>query len=252
MKRTISLVLVACMIFSILASLTSCSHFCIFKRERTFDNDYHWYECIFPGCTEKYDMQRHSLDAGVITREPTQELDGTITHACSICNGVIEKPLMFNGLDWTGWNEALSEDNFKNFTYKERAYAKAGGSSAITLVIYKFTEDEVRMSVTSGSVTKTESAKDEVAEVTKFAMIKSLQDMLKYGEFTYDRETKTYKLTGTMRIESLGVNAKTATLKFVDGKPAELFFTCIISKGGTTMTCESTVTLCDYGTTVID
>lgn len=252
MKRTISLLLVACMIFSILASLTSCSHFCIFKKERAFDNDYHWYECIFPGCTEVYDMQRHSLDAGVITREPTQELDGVITHACSICNGVIEKPVLFNGLDWTGWNQAMDEDNFKNFTYKERAYVKAGGNSAITLVIYKFTEDKVRISVTSDGITKTESAKDEAAEVAKFALIKSLQDMLKYDEFTYDRETKTYELTGTMRIESLGVNAKTATLTFKDGKLAELNFTCIITKNGVTMQCESTITLCDYDTTVVD
>ena len=69
---------------------------------------------------------------------------------------------------------------------------------------------------------------------------------------SYEDEVRISVTSGTMRIESLGVNAKTATLTFADGKPAELFFTCIISKGGTTMACESTITLCDYGTTVID
>ena len=76
--------------------------------------------------------------------------------------------------------------------------------------------------------------------------------MLQFGIFTYDKETKTYNLTGTMKIASLGVNAKTATLTFKDGKPEKLVYTCVITRNGISMDCESTITFADYGTTVID
>lgn len=254
MKRRISLLLVACIILTSLMSLTSCFHFCKFSEEWTYDEEYHWHACTNPKCTEVEGLQKHSLDAGEITTKATQEADGVLTRTCSVCNAKTESPIIFHGLDYTGWSTAFAEENFINFTYKERAYVDAQNvsASAISLLIYKFTEDEVHVSITSGGVTKTDSATGPVAETTRASLVKSIQDMLQFGIFTYDKETKTYNLTGTMKIASLGVNAKTATLTFKDGKPEKLVYTCVITRNGISMDCESTITFADYGTTVID
>ena len=74
--------------------------------------------------------------------------------------------------------------------------------------------------------------------------------MLKYENFTYDRDKKAYNLTGTMMIPNIG-NAKTATLKFENGKPKELIYTCVVYSNGIPMDCKSTITFRDFGTTEI-
>ncbi len=254
MKRAISLLLIFCIILTNLVILTSCFHFCKFSEEWTHDGENHWHACTNSKCTEVEGLQKHSFDAGEITSTATQEADGVMTYTCSVCNAKKESPILFNGLDQTEWDAAFAEDNFINFTYKERAYVDAQNvsASAISLVIYKFTEDKVHVSITSGGVTKTDSATGPLAETTRANLVKSIQDMLKHGSFTYDRETKTYTLTGTMKIESLGVNAKSATLTFKDGKPEKLVYTCVIKRNGLSMDCESTVTFADFGTTVVN
>ena len=254
MKRFLSLVLTVCMLFSSLLVLTGCLHKCEFSEEWASDGNHHWHSCTGKRCDKVSDKAEHVYDSGEITVKPTQEADGVMTQTCSVCNSKKDSDVLFNGLDSEEWSSAFAEENFINFTYKERAYINAQNvsASAISLIIYKFNEDKVHVSITSDGITKTDSATGLIAETTRVSLIKSIQDMVKYDSFTYDRETKTYTLTGRMKIESLGVNAKSATLTFKDGKPEKLVYTCVIKKNGISMDCESTIFFADYGTTVID
>ena len=253
MKRFLSLALTVCMLFSSLLVLTGCFHKCEFSEEWASDGSHHWHACTNEKCEEVSDKAEHDYDSGEITVKPTQEADGVMTHTCSVCNSKKESAVLFNGIDLAEWNAAFAEENFINFTYKERAYVDAQNVSAtaISLIIYKFTEDKVHVSITADGITKTDSATGPLAETTRVSLVKSIQDMVKYDNFTYDRETKSYTLTGRMKIESLGVYAKSATLTFKDCKPEKLVYTCVITKNGITMDCESTISFVDYGTTVI-
>lgn len=251
MKRRISLLLVACIILTSLMTLNSCFHFCKFSEEWTHDGENHWHACTNPDCDKVEGLEQHSFDAGRITRKPTQEEDGVNTLTCTVCGGTKELTVLFNGLDWTDWNAAFSEASFANFTYQETAKASNSGITVVTTAIYKFTESEVFASMTVGGNTTSDTVSGLTAAATKKQMIESIQKMLEFGNFTYSRETKSYTLTGTMKITNVG-NAKTATLTFKDGKPYQLIYTCTVYSNGIAMDCESTITFSDFGTTVID
>ena len=101
-----------------------------------------------------------------------------------------------------------------------------------------------------GSTTSSDSVRGPQVEAVKESLVKSIKDMLKYDKFEYDREKKAYILTGTMNIPNVG-NVKTATLRFENGLPKELVYTCTVYSNGFPVDCTSTVTFRDFGTTEI-
>jgi hypothetical protein len=252
MKKRVSLLLVACILITSLFTLTSCLHFkCEFSDEWSCDDSYHWHACTNEKCDKVSDKSAHSWGEGEITVKATQEADGVRTKTCSVCNTQKEETVVFTGLDWTEWNMVFSKENFANFTYHERALANYEGIQISTVAVYKFTETKVQVSLTVAGSTKTETASGLQAVATRDAMIKSIQDMLQYGEFEYDKENKVYNLTGRMWIENIG-EAKSAKLKFENGMPKELVYTCTVYSNGIPMDCESTITFTDFGTTKVN
>ena len=252
MKKYISLLLVACILLTSLFTLSSCflHIICDYSDEWTSDSTHHWHACLNADCDKISDKAEHTFGTSEVTRKATQEADGINTRTCSVCNYKDNSPIIFTGLSWTEWNEAFSEENFNNFTYHEKAIVQYSGIQVTTTAVYKFTETEVRVSVTAAGSTSTETASGLQAQATKKAMIESIQKMLQYSEFEYDREKKIYNLTGTMKIQNVG-NAKSATLRFENGKPKELVYTCTVYSNGNPMDCEATDTFTDFGTTKI-
>ncbi len=251
MKSYISLLLAACILLASIFTLTSCLHKCEFSDEWTSDGISHWHVCTDEKCEEVSEKAEHTFNDGEITVKATQETVGVKTYTCSVCNDIKEESIAFTGLNEEEWNDIFSEEAFANFTYSEEAVVKYSGIEITTTALYKFTETKVYASLTMAGQTAEETATGLQAANTKKDMINSIKSMLKYGIFEYDAENKIYNLTGDMRIESLNTSAKSATLRFENGKPVELTYTCIVVSNGISMDGETTVTFSDFGTTVI-
>jgi len=251
MKRYISLLLAICIILTSLFTLSSCFlHICRFSDEWSYDETHHWKACKNKNCEKISEKGEHAWGVGEVVKEATQEADGLSIRTCPTCNGEKEQVILYTGMTWSEWGEAFSDKNFENFTYVERADASYSGIQVSTITVYKFTENEVSASITVGSTTSSETASGSQAKAVKENLVKSIKDMLKYDEFEYDRDKKAYILTGTMNIPNIG-NVKTATLKFENGLPKELSYTCIVYSNGYPMDCKSTITFRDFGTTEI-
>ena len=195
MKKFTSLLICACVLITNLFVFTSCIHFkCDFSEEWSNDDDSHWHECTNGKCEKISDKESHLFNEGEIKVKATQEADGIRIQTCSTCNAKKEVPVLFTGLDWTEWELALSEEKFANFTYHEKAVVEYSGVQVISVAEYKFTENEIYASLTVAGSTSTDSASGLQAASTKKSMIESIQKMLKYGEFEYDRENKIYNL----------------------------------------------------------
>ena len=48
------------------------------------DNYYHWHSC--GDCSKLFDKELHTWNEGVITKEPTEEVDGVKTYTCTVCS----------------------------------------------------------------------------------------------------------------------------------------------------------------------
>lgn len=251
MKKSASLLLIACILLTSIFTLTSCFHNCEFSDEWTSDNISHWHVCSDEKCEEISNKAEHTWNEGEITVKATQEIVGVKTYTCSVCSDTKEESVAFTGLDEEEWNAVFSEESFVNFTYCEEAVVKYPGIEVTSTVLYKFTENKVYASVTAAGQTAEDTVSGIQAATTKRNLIDSIKSMLKYGEFEYDAENKVYNLTGNMRIESLNTSAESATLRFENGKPAELIYTCVIVSNDITMDCEATVSFSNFGTTEI-
>lgn len=251
MKRYISLLLAICIILTSLFTLSSCFlHICIFSDEWSYDDTYHWKACRDRNCEKVSEKGEHAWGVGEIVKEATQEADGLSIRTCPTCNGEKEQVILYTGMSWSEWGAAFSDKNFENFTYTERAISSYSGIQAISTTVYKITEHEVYASITVGGTTSSDSVRGPQVEAVKESLVKSIKDMLQYQEFKYDREQRAYILTGKMNIPNIG-SAKTATLRFEDGLPKELVYTCTVYSNGLPVDCTSTVTFRDFGTTKI-
>lgn len=252
MKKYISTLLFLSILLTSLFSLSSCFlHDYQLSDEWMSDEETHWRVCTNMFCDKISEQASHTYDVGEIIVKPTQETDGVMVRTCTVCDSKKEQTVLFTGLDWTEWNSAFSKQTLNNFTYKETAVVEYLGIQIQTVAVYKYTEDQVFVSLTAAGSTASDTLGGYEAEVTKNAMINSIQEMLQYNEFEYDRETKSYKLTGTMEIENVGY-ADSATLWFKDGLPEKLVYTCQIYSNGVLMDCTSTITFSHFGTTVIN
>ena len=242
MKKLTSLFLIICLLLTSSLLLTSCFHECEFTDEWAVDENSHWHACSDEKCEEIADKADHTWDEGKITTKATQESAGVKTYTCSVCAHTKTEAVAFAGLDEEDWNAALSAEVFTSFTYSEESVVTMTGFEMTTVATYEFTENTATLSMVIAGQSTEETITGQEAKETKEALIKSLQDMLKHGIFEYDAENKIYNLTGTMRIDALDTNAKSATLKFENGKLAEFVYTCDVVSSGIAMECESTVT----------
>jgi len=233
-------------------TLASCAHECVFVDEWSSDDTSHWHACEKEKCEEVADKADHTWDEGVITTEATQEADGVKTFTCTVCKHTKTEAVAFTGLTKEAWNALLSADVFKNFTYVEAAKSSAPGVTAESKMTYKFTEDKAWVKIEAAGQTREDSATGTDASQAKTQLNNSIKEIAKFDKYKYDAATKTYLLDGDVKLAALG-NTKldTASIKIENGKMSEIKYSCTITTSGVTTTVEATISLYDYGTTVI-
>lgn len=77
---------IALMLVLSLSVLTACNknkH--EFSSEWKFDETNHWHECTTKGHTDTSEKANHTVGAGEVTKEPTEEEDGEKTFICTVC-----------------------------------------------------------------------------------------------------------------------------------------------------------------------
>ena len=90
---------------------------------------------------------------------------------------------------------------------------------------------------------------DEIEEIRK-ALVDSIRDIAPYESYQYDAETQTYKSTERIYIEALKTSTTNITLKFENGKLAEIKYLVQVYPAGADYVLITTAKLWDYGTTL--
>lgn len=256
MKKSLSVLLVICMLLASCLTLASCVHECEFATEWTKDADYHWHVCTDEDCEEIADKAEHTweCDEGVITTKPTQDATGVRTFICEVCSYTKTEPVEFTGLSEEEWNAALEPSVFENFEYNEVSTTTGSGVSVNSEVIYKFTEATawVYMSV-AGQIQESYAPDTAYANQARSQVIESIKDMAPYASFEYDAETKTYKATESIAIDALNASTSDITLTFDnDGKLVKIEYTISFVQSDINFTATSTATISNYGTVVLN
>lgn len=251
MKKILSTILAVCMLFSLSTLITSCSHTCTFSEDWTANETDHWHACTHEDCPEVLDKAAHEWDEGKITAKATQEAEGVKTFTCKICEKTKTESVAFTGLSVEDWTLALADFAFENCTYEESAINSITQDSAS--IKYKFNKDKawVKNRGVGSPFNKTIDDPDEVDKM-RSDLAKSLREMLDYEKFAYDAETKTYKATERIYISALKSSTKDMTLKFENGKLAEITYSLKMYASNTSYTVTATVKITDYGTTEIN
>ena len=253
MKRFISLFLAVICLFSSCILLSSCFHTCEFSEEWYSDAASHWHACTGKDCTEIADKADHSWNDGEITTKPTQEAGGVKTYTCTVCAATRKELVEFTGLTEEEWNAVFSADTFNNFTYNEVTIGKSNGVQVEVTISYFFADNSAKISMKMLGETQEQTVTGvQLAEVRK-SFVDSLDPMFGYEDYEYDKETKTYRLVGTIEINSMGtdVTLDTATLRFENGKPVEFIYSGEGTSNGVSVEVSATATFSDYGTTVL-
>jgi len=251
MKKFISIVLAFCMLLSLGTLLSSCGHDCVFSEDWTKDATSHWHACTHEGCTETADKAEHIWDEGQITTKATQEAEGVKTFTCTTCGQTKTEAVAFTGLSEEDWNIALSEYTFENVTYEESATSSLGIDSGT--IKYKLNKDLVWIKNRAvGAPTTQRYTEPAQIEAIRRALVDSIRDIAPYEHYQYDAETKTYKATKKLYIAALKTSTDDITLKFENGKLAEIKYSLKLYAEGGDYTVTSTSKLWDYGTTVVD
>lgn len=250
MKKILSILLSACLLFTLCISLSSCFHKCEFSEEWSKDESSHWHACIDEKCEETADKADHTWDNGKITTKATQEQDGVRTFTCTVCQHTKTEAVEFTGLSRTEWNAVFDSSVFENFTYRELSTTKSSGVTVESDVQYKFKKSLAWIKMTIAGATEQQSTSN-TAQVNSLRtqLVDSIKGLAPYDSFEYDAETKTYKAKQPVRIAALKASTSDITIKFEDGKLAEIKYNISFTQNGLDFTATSTVTLYDYGTT---
>ena len=85
-KSLLTILTIALVFVLSLSVLTACDknkH--EFSSEWKFDSTGHWHECTTKGHTDTSEKANHTVGAGEVTKEPTEEEDGERTFICTVC-----------------------------------------------------------------------------------------------------------------------------------------------------------------------
>ncbi len=252
MKKTVSVLLVLCMILAMTATLASCGHKCEFSTEWSKDATSHWHACTGKDCEEIADKADHTWDDGEITTKATQEADGVKTFTCEVCAQTKTESVAFTGMTEDEWNAALVDSVFENFCYTEVASTNGSGVSVDTETIYKFTKDIAWAKMTMAGESQDSFAPDKAsADMVREQLVDSLKELASYDNFAYDAATKTYKATKDVEITGIGVSTDDVTITFADGKIVKVEYSVAFEQEGIDFTATSAITISDYGTVVL-
>ena len=250
MKKIVSVLLTLCMLVSMGAMLSSCKHTCVFSEDWIKDETSHWHACTHEDCVEISDKGDHVWNEGEITTKATQEAEGVKTFTCTTCAQTKTEAVVFTGLSKEEWDAAFDKSVFENFTYEETATAKG----VTTTQKYKVTKEKAWVKIVQGSHVQSDytSSRGEV-EVAREKFLKSLKELTPYESFQYDAQTKTYRATESLDLETTGLSADDVTLTFTDGKLTEVSYRVSKLTNGTSlnMIIDSHIVISDYGTTTV-
>ena len=252
MKKFLSVILSLCILLSLSTILFSCEHECEFSDEWSKDDSHHWHTCTKEKCEEVADKEEHSWDEWEIVSSATQDADGVKKYTCSVCEQTKTEAIEFTGLTQWEWNDAISVDAFKNFTYNETAVTTGGGVSVNSSTDYKFTKNAAYIKMTVANETEAEYFYDtDTVEQLRSQIVSSIKSMTKYQNFEYVPESKTYKYVPTTGVYLPSMNAYTSniTLRFDGDRLVEIKYTVVFTQSNIAFDVESTVTLSDYGNT---
>ena len=255
MKKIFSILTALCLLLSLGATMVSCGHKCEFSTDWNGNDTEHWRSCLGEDCLEIAEKAEHIWDDGNITVEPTQDADGSKTFTCAVCSVTKKGTIIFTGISEEDWNAALEYDVFENFAYSEAATTSGNGISVDTETVYKFTKDKAYFKVTAAGQSQDSYAPSvEAANNTRKQLVDSIKDMLPYGSFEYDAETKTYKYTASegVYMEALGEYTNNITVSFIDGKLAQVRYFIEFTQNNIELSADSTITFSDYGNVTLD
>ena len=253
MKKLLSVFLSLCLLSACFLTLVSCFHECEFSDEWSKDLQFHWHACTGEECEEIADKAEHSWDTGKITTKATQDADGIKTFTCLDCDQTRTEPVIYTGLTKDEWSSAFTNSVFRNFTYKEIVTTSAKGVSVDVEVIHKVTNNATYTSMTAFGETEEEQHNlKSKADDLRASLLSSLKDTTPYVKFKYDAQTKTYKATGKIYIESLDAYTSDMTLTFEEDRLVKIEYSIEFTQDGVELTATSVITISDYGTTVID
>lgn len=261
MKKITSIILLLVMLLSA-TTLSACTlpHNCTPDEAWTFDENSHWHKCaelpymklLKASCPEIFDKADHTWDAGTITTPATQEVDGTKTFTCTVCNHTKTEVVPFTGMTKEEWIAAFDEKQFENFTFTETSVLVTTGMEIETISIYEFEKAKAKQTATIAGQTQSQNFPASNVGAMRTALLNSFEPMVKFEDYKYDATTKSYVLDGEFTIPTLGVKADTATLTFEDGKLVKMTYTCVIVDSGISFNVTSTVLFTNYGTTKIN
>jgi len=252
MKRILMFLMTMCLVLGLCAALTSCGHECAFSTDWSKDATHHWHACTVADCTEVSDRADHDWDEGAITTAATQDADGTKTFTCKTCAETKTEAVSFTGMTTKQWSFAFTLANFQNFTYKEAASTKGNGVTVDTEVIYKITKNGAWAKISVAGQSEESTFDSYSASQLRDQLLASITSLASHSDYTYDPNTKTYKANKKIEIASLNASSSDITLKFEDEKLVELKYSVEFTQNSIPFTATSTVTLSDYGTTVIN
>lgn len=249
MKRFLSVLTLISLLIPLTIGLSACTHKCTFAEEWTNDETSHWHICLNESCTEISEKGDHTWDNGVTESEATQEADGKKVYTCTVCNYKRTETVEFTGLTRVQWDEVFNENIFENVTYSETSVISAEGVEITSKSVYKFEKDKVYATLTIAGQSNSETVTGKDATEFKENMWESLEPMIQYSSFKYNRETKSYYMSWPVQIPSLEETAESINLKIKDGKLAEISFTCKMKENDMDLNVSSTVLFTDYGKT---
>lgn len=253
MKNIRSISLILCLLLALSATLTACAHKCEFSEDWSKDATAHWHACTKKNCEEVADKADHTWNEGEITKKATQEADGVKTFTCTVCSQTKTEAVAFTGLSEDDWNAAFKDSVFQNFTYAEVSSTEGGGVSVDTEAVYKFTKDIAWVQMTMAGQTEESYAPDkESADALREQLIASIKELTSYNDYEYDAASKCYKAKKAIKIDSLNASTSDITLKFANGKLAEIKYSVSFTQSGIKFSATSTVTLSDYGKVTLD
>ena len=254
MKKFLSIALTICLLASVSVLFASCAHTCTFSEEWTTDATAHWHVCTGKDCAEVSAKADHTFDEGVITTPATQDADGVKTYTCTACKYTKTETVAFTGMTEEEWNAAFADSVFENFTYTEESDVTTSGMTISVSTVYYFTADGALVSMEMMGQKQEEYCDGDTFKQVKEAFLASLDPIFKFADYTYDAETKSYKLTGKVQLNSSGVmlDLVGAQLKFENGRPVEFRYEGRGEANGVSVMASSVVTFTDYGTTVAE
>ena len=257
MKKSLSIVLTLCMLFSLGAVFSSCTLIdsvigCDFSTEWSIDETSHWHVCTHSYCEEIADKAEHTWDDGSITTKATQEADGVKTYTCTACGTTKTEAVVFTGMTKAEWDEAFAAANFTNFAYDETSSMSASGVTVETQMTFKFTKNRAMLKTTVAEQSDEEYVSDkEEVEEGRESVIEAIKSLVAYDSYAYDAETKTYKATKQVYVETWDLWTKDISVTFEDGKLVQIKYTGSLKEDNLTFALDSTVTI-TYGSIVIN